>query len=150
MNRPAQEVWYRRGLRFECRACGNCCTGTPGYVFVTQEEITKIAEHIGRKGKGLTKKHLRQVGSRQSLTEDKETGDCCFLLRGKGDKRTCAIYPVRPLQCRTWPFWKSNLLSPEHWADEAAGCPGMNRGRHFTLDEIETRRKARRWKDVPE
>ena len=27
--------WYRDGLRFECTRCGACCTGAPGYVWVT-------------------------------------------------------------------------------------------------------------------
>jgi len=35
--------WYRDGLRFECATCGNCCTGSDGFVWVTEEEIAAIA-----------------------------------------------------------------------------------------------------------
>ena len=27
-------------------------------------------------------------------------------------RKSCSIYGVRPLQCRTWPFWPENLASP--------------------------------------
>ena len=38
------------------------------------------------------------------------------------------IYPVRPTQCRTWPFWEDNLKSPQAWknaSERGRGCPGM-------------------------
>lgn len=140
--------WYRMGLRFECTQCGNCCTGSPGYVFVTPEEIEKIAEYMGRPGEGLGREYLRRVGRRQSLTEGKD-GDCCFLQHRENGKRVCGIYPVRPLQCRTWPFWDINLEDSEAWADAARGCPGMNRGKRYDLVQIELRLNAQRWEDVP-
>ena len=40
-------LWYRDGLQFECTQCGNCCTGDPGYVWVTPEEIKAIAAKDG-------------------------------------------------------------------------------------------------------
>ena len=36
------DPWYREGLRFECIRCGGCCTGFPGTVRVTNEEIEEI------------------------------------------------------------------------------------------------------------
>ncbi len=145
---PSQHPWYHAGLSFTCTQCGNCCTGAPGYVFVNQEEIEKIAAFLGRPGKGLGPEHLRRVGRRYSLTEDKESGDCCFL-KTAGGKRICAIYPVRPLQCRTWPFWDSNLQSPNDWADAAEGCPGMNTGQRHEFVQIEIRRTAEKWEELP-
>jgi hypothetical protein len=149
MNSLSNQPWYCDGLRFACEQCGGCCSGAPGYVFVTGEEIGKIAAFLGRPGKGLTKEHLRRVGIRHSLTEDSRTGDCCFLQRRDG-RLSCRIYPVRPLQCRTWPFWESNLRSPDHWASAADGCPGINQGPHFAFVQIQIRRNARRWEDLPE
>ncbi len=145
----SENVWYRDGLPFRCTQCGNCCTGAPGYVWVTLREVEKIAEFLGRPGRGLTRKHLRRVGRRYSLTEDAKSGDCCFLETRNG-ARVCSIYPVRPLQCRTWPFWKSNLRSPETWAAAAENCPGMNYGKHHDLVQIRIRRDAKRWEDLPE
>jgi hypothetical protein len=145
---PAADLWYAAGLRFTCTECGNCCTGDPGYVYVIKEQIDRIAAFLGRDGQGLTSRHLRRVGRRYCLTEARDTGDCCFLQHVDG-RSTCSIYPVRPLQCRTWPFWDGNLDSPDAWADVSRGCPGMNNGRHHELIHIETRRCARRGEDLP-
>ena len=143
-----KQPWYQDGLCFSCRQCGACCTGAPGYVFVTNGEIARIAGFLGLPGNGLPE-YLRRVGVRYSLTEDGRTGDCCFLQRHDG-KLSCRIYPVRPLQCRTWPFWESNLRSPEHWAAAGDGCPGINHGPSQDLVHIQTCRNARQWGDLPE
>ena len=66
-------------------------------------------------------------------------------------RRGCSIYRVRPLQCRTWPFWDGNLSKKEMWALASIKCPGMNRGaRKFTREQIEALRDARDWpNDAP-
>jgi uncharacterized protein len=142
-----QDLWYAAGLRFACMQCGVCCSGAPGYVWVTQDEIARIAAFLGREGKGLTRRHLRQVGIRYSLTEDEKAGKCCFLEMRNG-KPCCSIYPVRPVQCRTWPFWDTNLCSIDGWNRAALQCPGINRGRHHDREHIERRRQARRIEDL--
>ena len=131
----AKEKWYASGLRFTCTQCGNCCSGDPGYVWATKEEIRRISEFLGREDEWLPKTQLRRVGLRYSLTEKKD-GDCVFLKR-EGGKSMCSIYPVRPLQCQTWPFWNGLLRSPESWAEAAATCPGMNNGAHHDFVRIE-------------
>ncbi|MFQ5413426.1 MAG: YkgJ family cysteine cluster protein [Phycisphaerae bacterium] len=139
----AKTPWYGGGLRFECTRCGNCCGGDPGYVWATKEEIRRIANFLGRSDGWLDPQHLRRVGFRYSLTE-KPGGDCIFLRRD-GDKSACTIHAVRPLQCRTWPFWTENLRSPDAWAHAGEKCPGMNNGQHYDLVQIETTRKQRTW-----
>ena len=121
-----QSVWYAKGLRFECSQCGNCCSGFPGYVWLTIDYMTRIAQHLQLPIDDFTKKYVRRVGTRYSLIE-KFDYDCIFLTRENG-KIGCGIYPVRPMQCRTWPFWDANLSSPKAWktaAERAHGCPGM-------------------------
>ena len=39
----ADDPWYGEGLRFECTRCGNCCTGEPGRVRVSLEEVRAVA-----------------------------------------------------------------------------------------------------------
>ena len=134
--------WYRDGLRFECTQCGNCCSGDPGFVWATKDEISRISEFLGRDDDWLDRKHLRRVGLRYSLTE-KPNGDCIFLKREKG-KSLCSIYSVRPVQCRTWPFWSSNLKSRTTWQEAAKTCPGMNQGRKRDFVQIEVLRTQRR------
>jgi len=72
------------------------------------------------------------VGIRKSLIEF-ANGDCVFF---DGRRRTCQVYDARPRQCRTWPFWPSNLASPEAWQEIADRCPGCNHGRRSSLAEI--------------
>ncbi len=134
----AKEVWYQAGLSFECTQCGNCCSGDPGYVWATKEEVRRISKFLGRTDGWLEKKHLRRVGFRYSLTE-RSDGDCIFLKR-EGGKATCGIYPVRPVQCRTWPFWRRNLRSSDEWNEAHKSCPGMNCGKHYDYVQIETLR----------
>ena len=138
-----RKPWYASGLRFECTQCGNCCSGPPGYVWTTKEEVRRIAAFFGREDGRLSDGQLRRVGLRFSLTE-KKNGDCVFL-RSEGDRRVCSIYPVRPLQCRTWPFWTTNLRSARAWAEAGATCPGMNNGPNHELVQIETRRNQKSW-----
>lgn len=136
--------WYGSGLRFACSQCGNCCTGPPGYVWVTREEIRRISVYLGREDDWLAREHLRRIGFRHSLVE-KANGDCVFLVSTGNGHRGCSIYPVRPLQCRTWPFWTQNLTSPSAWAAAGEVCPGMNNGRRFTVEEIEAIRLKDSW-----
>ena len=149
MDHKARNAWYSDGLKFTCTQCGNCCTGAPGFVYVSEEEISNIAAFLRSPGGTLGPEYLRKVGRRYSLTEDRKSGDCCFLKHENG-KRICAIYPVRPLQCRTWPFWDVNLESPRAWSEAAADCPGMNQGRHYDLVQVQLRLDARTAEELPE
>lgn len=138
-----KDKWYAGGLAFECTQCGNCCSGPPGYVWVTKEEIERIAAHLGRKDGRLGKEHVRRVGLKYSLKE-RPDGDCVFLKRD-GKKTYCGIYEVRPLQCRTWPFWSINLKSKAAWNAATTTCPGMNRGKRHDFVAIESLRLKKSW-----
>ena len=126
--------WYKNGLRFTCTQCGNCCSGAPGVVWVTPDEIQKIADFKGLSLGEMQMHHLRYVGARTSLREF-PNGNCTFL---DGATRKCSVYPVRPAQCRTWPFWNSNLESAESWKEAQIDCPGMGGGELYSLEQIIT------------
>lgn len=135
--------WYVGGLAFECRRCGRCCAGPgEGYVWVKAADIEAIAAHLAMDVERLRRAHVRRVGRRWSLKERKPSNDCIFLDRSPDCEPRCLIYPVRPAQCRSWPFWNSNLRDAQSWALTALRCPGLNRGRRFSYDEIERLRKA--------
>ncbi len=140
-NRP----WYADGLAFECLHCGRCCAGPEeGYVWVTQEEIAAISEYLAIPADQMLEKYARPVAGRYSLIEQEGTQDCIFLVPDPDapEQRTCTVYPVRPAQCRAWPFWPHNLTSPQAWNAAAEQCGGINRGRTHNLDEIQTKLKA--------
>lgn len=130
-------LWYAQGLHFTCTLCGNCCSGAAGYVYVSDEEVAAIATHLGENLIEFTNRRTRRVGKLRSLLEH-DNGDCDFLDTRDDGKRVCGIYAVRPVQCRTWPFWASNVSSQRSWDAAARGCPGMNQGRHHPLPVIQT------------
>jgi hypothetical protein len=56
---------------------------------------------------------------------------------------------VRPLQCRTWPFWTENLASEKVWNHSSKRCPGMNQGKEYSLEQIADLRDATDWPPSP-
>ncbi len=125
------EVWYCEGLRFACTRCNQCCTGPPGYVWVNREEIVQIADFLEMPLADFAREYCRKVWRRVSLKE-RQSGDC-ILLTAEG----CRIYPVRPGQCRTFPFWEQNLRSRQCWEAVKSRCPGVGRGRMYSAEDIE-------------
>lgn len=135
----AATPWYHDGLRFECTGCGDCCSGAPGYVWVEADEIAALAAEMKMSVEAFEAKFVRREGDGKSLTEYPD-GDCIFL---DPQSRKCLVYAARPIQCRTWPFWDSNLRRPKDWKEACQVCPGSGRGTLYSLDEIEIRRKSR-------
>ncbi len=117
-----QEPWYKEGLRFKCTGCGKCCTGGAGYVWVTHEEIAQLAAELDLSTEEFSRLYVRKIGQRYSLKEVKtERGYDCVFLKGK----ECSLYGARPIQCRTFPFWPSNLKSRKTWEDLKEECEGV-------------------------
>lgn len=112
--------WYKKGLRFQCTGCGQCCTGFPGHVWVTDAEIEAIAKTLNISVEECMKKHVRRIGNRHSLREMPKTYSCVFL-----DGKKCSIYHARPKQCRTFPWWPENLSSKQEWQEAAERCEGI-------------------------
>jgi len=127
------QPWYQNGLRFECTQCGDCCTGSAGYVWVNKQEIAKLAALVNLPIDQFEARYVRLVGVRKSLVEY-ENGDCVFF---DNKTRKCGVYSARPRQCRTWPFWDSNIRTPEAWSDTCRVCPGSGKGRLYSLEQID-------------
>ncbi len=138
-----KQPWYVGGLAFECVLCGRCCEGPEeGYVWTTREEIARIAQYLGISEDEMRQRYIRRIGKRYSLVERRGNKDCIFLQCDLDGNKTCRIYPVRPKQCTSWPFWDSNLRTPEGWAFAQSRCPGINRGRIYSCEEIESKRRS--------
>jgi Fe-S-cluster containining protein len=131
--------WYSDGLRFTCTQCGDCCSGEPGYVWVDQDEINAMAEVMGLDADAFEHRFVRQVGTDRSLVEYPD-GDCILL---DPETRRCTVYAARPIQCRTWPFWDSNLKRKQDWKATCEVCPGAGAGRLYSIEEIERARKQK-------
>jgi len=129
----SKQPWYQDGLRFECTQCGDCCTGEPGYVWVNKAECVALAERLGIELEVFYREFTRLVGIRRSLIEHRN-GDCIFF---NGQTRKCKVYEDRPRQCRTWPFWDSNVRTEERWQTTCSVCPGSGKGRLYQVEEIQ-------------
>lgn len=130
--RSRDEEWYAGGIRFSCAGSGKCCTIHEEYadVYLTHDEERAIADHLGLSVRVLRSRHTHRSSSGEPMLRF-PGGSCTFL-----DARRCSIYPVRPEQCQTWPFWPENM-DRRVWEQEiAAFCPGIGRGRLHTLEEI--------------
>ncbi|MGD1916610.1 MAG: YkgJ family cysteine cluster protein [Phycisphaerales bacterium] len=119
------------GLRFQCTQCGNCCTGAPGTVLLSEHDILALSTRLGVDRAGFTERYTKPMDGGLSLSERLTAfgWDCVFLDRETvPGKAVCGVYEDRPVQCRTWPFWKKNLDDPRSWDRATQTCPGMNSG----------------------
>jgi len=124
MKNSESNVWYAKGLPFSCTGCGKCCTGSPGVVWISEEEIEALASSFTISVAEFEKKYVRLFGNKKALMEKKpEDGayDCIFL-----EGKRCSIYELRPKQCKTFPWWSENLSSPEAWEEAGKSCEGIN------------------------
>jgi len=129
-NRPDEKTYFfDKGLKFECLSCGKCCNGAPGIIIVLKNEIEAISNFLELDNETFIKHFLYPYSDEYSIRED-DTGRCIFVENG------CSIYAVRPLQCRTYPFWFTNLCSIQEWEDVLKKCPGAGQGRLYSKDEI--------------
>ena len=115
------EPWFNDGLRFKCTGCGKCCTGTPGYVFLSPSDLTALLSHFQLPEEEFFKRYIRIVDGQPALIDTPGSDACVFL-----DKEKCSVYEARPIQCRTFPWWIHTIQTPENWADAAARCEGIN------------------------
>lgn len=125
-NRP---YFFDAGIFFQCRRCGRCCSGDPGVVYVSEYEIEEIARFLLIPVSGFIRQFLYPYKDGYSIYEDTR-GRCLFYENG------CVIYPVRPSQCRTFPFWFDNLRSRQKWLRVEKDCPGIGKGDFFPKEKI--------------
>src|SRR5438045_9611081 len=79
--------WYADGLKFTCQQCGNCCTGGPGYVWISPQEIARLAQHLKLSPQEVIERFCRQIEGRLSLKEVRRGRlyDCIFLTEQEDD-----------------------------------------------------------------
>jgi hypothetical protein len=109
-------------------------------VYLAPRDVSAIAQHLGLSEPEFLARHCREEDGYVCLVMDAPA--CPFLTEGQ----RCAIYPVRPKQCATWPFWQENLERTV-WRDGVQPtCPGTGRGRLYSREEIErSARETEEW-----
>ena len=135
MSRPedGSPAWYADGLAFACTQCGNCCRthGSYAYVYLAEADVRAIAAHLELEREVFLERYCREEDGWTVLAID---APACPFLDGAS---RCSIYSVRPMQCRTWPFWQENLERVVWEGPVRDCCPGIGRGPVVPAEEIE-------------
>lgn len=120
-------------IRFECTACGKCCTGDSDthYIALSSAEAAKLRRHLAVSEAWFKRRYVEHL-TRDSWGIRMNNGQCIFL----GPQNQCNIYQLRPTQCRTYPFWPELLDEEKHWRSEKKFCEGINRGKPVTIRHI--------------
>ena len=109
-------------LRFQCQpGCTRCCD-QKGYVYLTEKNLRAAARYLGLTPRVFEQKYVYRT--RHLLRLRKPPDRQCPFLTGEG----CAIHPVKPTQCRLFPFWPELVESLPVWKATAAWCPGIGTG----------------------
>ncbi len=136
-----EEKFYEKGLKFECTRCSACCRLEPGYVFLSVKDVRNLSSGFKTDEVTFFEKYCRKVnigGFQRISLREKDNYDCIFWENGG-----CSVYNFRPLQCRTYPFWRPYLESEDDWNALAMSCPGVNRGKIHPCSEIEEKLSQR-------
>ena len=137
MSWDSDEPWFGEGLRFECQCCGACCVthGEYAYVYLTKEDLQEASSHLKISSQEFVDRYCVRLAGELVFRYDEE--DCPMLT----EQRKCRIYPVRPVQCRTWPFWPENLTRIGWSKSVRSFCPGAGVGP--VVDRYEIQRLAK-------
>jgi Fe-S-cluster containining protein len=109
-------------MRFQCQpGCIRCCE-QKGFVYVTREDIARLAAHLGITGAEFRRRYL--CGAAPLLRFRKQRHKQCPFLLADG----CSVHAAKPLQCSSFPYWPELLADAGERREAAGYCPGMNKG----------------------
>ncbi len=104
-------------MNFVCRQCGACCRIPNGIVRVSDEEIARIARHLGVAEDVFIATETDVAPDRRGLIlKSRPDGGCVHLT----PENRCRIHSVKPDKCRTFPY---EWVNPD--SDEV--CPGLRK-----------------------
>jgi Fe-S-cluster containining protein len=131
------QPFYTLGLKFTCKKCSRCCRYEPGYVYLSETDLTKLLSQCNLDREAFIQQYCRWVPDWEGdkILALKETADYDCILWNQG----CTVYDARPVQCVSYPFWTSLLKSADAWNAGALECPGINQGERRGFEHIQER-----------
>eukprot|EP00741_Cyanophora_paradoxa_P021531 tig00021357_g20786.t1 len=102
--------------------CGKCCS-LPGVVWVNDSEVQAMADHLHVPRATFEERFTKNMGSGWWVLKKKPGSQDCSLL----EDNACTVNVVKPVQCRTYPYWGSIMENPGNWMVEGRQfCEGIN------------------------
>ena len=126
-------------IRFSCTRSGKCCKsqGEPGFVALNSEDIERLEKHLGKPRSSFAVaadfssfRYQKETHARWVLKDTHP--QCSFLVDNQ-----CSIHEVKPLQCRTWPFWPEFIDGGELSKEKLSFCKGVGRGEPIPWEQVE-------------
>lgn len=81
-----------------------------------------MAKHLGLSAAAFEQQYV--IRYRHSLRLRKPRNSQCHFLNQTG----CSVHVVKPVQCRTYPFWPELVEDRNAWQEEGKRCPGIGKG----------------------
>jgi Fe-S-cluster containining protein len=131
----SEQSFYAAGLRFSCTRCSSCCRHESGFVYLSENDLRRLANDFGMDYKSFIQTWCRWIpfgkDSQRLSLKEKSNFDCIFW------SNQCTVYDIRPLQCRTFPLWEPVVCSSSAWENAGGDCPGINNGELHSREDIE-------------
>ncbi|CAG9462576.1 unnamed protein product [Pedinophyceae sp. YPF-701] len=116
-----------RKLLEQCTECGKCCTGA-GEVWIDSAEAAAMAQRLELDTPTFLEKYTKDYTRRQGWyflkTRPGDVDGACIFL--EPDSNLCRVHDVRPLMCKTYPWWPA-LVDEDTWQQEKREtCEGFD------------------------
>jgi Fe-S-cluster containining protein len=92
-------------------------------VYLTEDDLRQAASHLGMTPHEFEGRYVYRTRHMRRLRKPGGGAQCHFLKDGG-----CSIHPVKPVQCRLFPFWPELVESRVHWNATGRWCPGIGKG----------------------
>lgn len=117
-----KKILNQNYFSFECTKCGKCCFG-PGKVYFAKKDLKLIQNYFKIQDQDWENFKKKFIDLEENQLYIHQPKDKCFFLNKNNQ---CSIYPIRPLQCKSFPFWPSNFSCIQNLQNLIRECPGSS------------------------
>ena len=118
-------------MRFECQPGCTACCEQKGFVFLTEDDILRIADFVQMTAHSFERRYIYRTKHLRRFRVPQET-QCPFLKDGG-----CSIHPVKPVQCRVFPYWPELVDEAKEWHKTGSWCPGIGKGELIQIEDAQ-------------
>ena len=118
-------------MRFTCQpGCTRCCT-QKGWVYLGVEDVPRLAAFLDMSASEFRRRFVYSTKHTSRLRKPRQ-GECPFL-----NAEGCSVHPVKPMQCRVFPFWPELVEDKKELEKTAQWCPGIGKGDFVSATTLE-------------